>query len=64
MRRWFKNLKAKSILTATVALRNLGNRDLLILASLIKNQDTKKTYAKLSKNNNILLKGMSKSRFF
>ncbi len=25
LRRWFENLKAKSILTATVALRNLGH---------------------------------------
>ena len=24
-RRWFENLKAKSVLTATVALRNLGH---------------------------------------
>ena len=25
VRRWFENLKAKSVLTATVALRNLGH---------------------------------------
>ncbi len=25
MRRWFENLRAKSVLTATVALRNLGH---------------------------------------
>ncbi|MGP6207946.1 hypothetical protein ACNF42_07975 [Cuniculiplasma sp. SKW3] len=45
-------------------LRNLGDRDLLILASLIKNQDTNKAYAEVSNNNNLLLKGMNKSTFF
>ena len=45
-------------------LRNLGDRDLLILISLIKNQDTNKTYAEVSSNDNIFLKGISKLTFF
>ncbi len=45
-------------------LRNLGDRDLLILASLTRNQDTNKAYAEVSSNDNIFLKGMSKSTFF
>ncbi|MGC8483834.1 MAG: hypothetical protein ACP5OE_09355 [Thermodesulfobium sp.] len=32
--------------------------------SLIRNQDTNRAYAEVSNNNNILLKGMSKSTFF
>ena len=45
-------------------LRNLGDRDLLILASLIRNQDTNKAYAEVSSSDNMLVKGMSKSTFF
>ena len=45
-------------------LRNLGDRDLLILASLIKNQDTNKAYAEVTNVNSFLVKGMSKSTFF
>ena len=45
-------------------LRNLGDRDLLILASLIRNQDTNKGYAEVSSGDNMLVKGMSKSTFF
>ena len=45
-------------------LRNLGDRDLLILASLIRNQDTNKAYAEISSSDNMLVKGMSKSTFF
>jgi len=45
-------------------LRNLGDRDLLILAALIKNQDTNKAYAEVSSLNNMFVKGMSKSTFF
>ncbi|SIM83686.1 Cdc6/Cdc18 family protein [Cuniculiplasma divulgatum] len=45
-------------------LRNLGGRDLLILASLIKNQDTNKAYSEVTNINNFLVKGMSKSTFF
>ncbi len=44
--------------------RNFSDRDLLILASLIKNQDTNKAYAEVSNNDNIVLKGMLKSTFF
>ncbi|MGC8680404.1 MAG: hypothetical protein ACP5T6_03885 [Candidatus Micrarchaeia archaeon] len=32
--------------------------------SLIRNQDTNRAYTEVSNNNNILLKGMSKSTFF
>ncbi|WP_443339979.1 hypothetical protein [Cuniculiplasma thermophilum] len=45
-------------------LRNLADCVLLILASLIKNQDTNRAYAEVFNNDNILLKGMSKSTFF
>ncbi|PYB67516.1 hypothetical protein DMB44_08850 [Thermoplasma sp. Kam2015] len=45
-------------------LRNSGDRDLLIFASLIRNQDTNRAYAEVSNNNNILLKGMRRSTFF
>jgi len=45
-------------------LRNLGDRDLLILSSLIRNQDTNRAYAEISDSNNPILKGMSKSTFF
>jgi cell division control protein 6 len=40
------------------------DRDLLILASLIRNQDSNKAYAEVSCSDNIFLKGMSKSTFF
>ena len=40
------------------------DRDLLILASLIRNQDTNKGYAEVSSGDNMLVKGMSKSTFF
>ncbi|MGP6293836.1 hypothetical protein [Caldiplasma sukawensis] len=45
-------------------MKNPRDRDLFIVASLIKNQDTNKAYAEVSNKNNILLKGMSKSTFF
>ncbi|MHB1470901.1 MAG: hypothetical protein ACYCSA_09430 [Thermoplasmataceae archaeon] len=35
-------------------LKNLGDRDLLILASLIKNQDTNRAYSEVSALGNIL----------
>ena len=44
--------------------RTLGDRDLLILAALVKNQDTNKAYAEVSASNHLLLRGMSKSTFF
>ena len=45
-------------------LKNLGDRDLLILAALIKNQDTNKAYSEVSASNHLLLRGVSKSTFF
>ena len=45
-------------------LKNLGDRDLLILAALIKNQDTNKAYSEVSASNQLLLRGVSKSTFF
>ncbi len=45
-------------------LKNLGDRDLLILAALIKNQDTNKAYSEVTNINSFLVKGMSKSTFF
>jgi len=45
-------------------LRNFGGRDLLILSSLIRNQDTNRAYAERYDSNNPILKGMSKSTFF
>ena len=45
-------------------LKNLGDRDLLILAALIKNQDTNKAYSEVSASNHLLLQGVSKSTFF
>ena len=45
-------------------LKNLGDRDLLILAALIKNQDTNKAYVEVSASNHLLLRGVSKSTFF
>ena len=45
-------------------LKNLGDRDLLILAALIKNQDTNKAYSEVSVSDHLLLRGVSKSTFF
>ena len=45
-------------------LKNLGDRDLLILAALIKNQDTNKAYSEVSTSNHLLLRGARKSTFF
>ncbi|MCL4328887.1 MAG: hypothetical protein M1410_04825 [Candidatus Thermoplasmatota archaeon] len=45
-------------------MKNLGDRDLLILATLIKNQDTNKAYSEVSSSNNMFLRGVSKSTFF
>ncbi|MEM0136010.1 MAG: hypothetical protein QXU18_12430, partial [Thermoplasmatales archaeon] len=45
-------------------LKNLGDRDLLILAALIKNQDTNKAYTEVSASNHLLLRGMGRSTFF
>ena len=45
-------------------LKNLGNRDLLILAALVKNQDTNRPYSEVSASNHLLLRGVSKSTFF
>ena len=45
-------------------LKNLGDRDLLILAALVKNQDTNKAYTEVSASNHLLLRGVSKSTFF
>ena len=45
-------------------LKNLGDRDLLILAALIKNQDTNRAYSEVSVSGNMLLSGVSKSTFF
>ena len=45
-------------------LKNLGDRDLLILAALIKNQDTNRAYSEVSASGNMLLRGVSKSTFF
>ena len=45
-------------------LKNLGDRDLLILAALVKNQDTNRAYSEVSASSHLLLKGVSKSTFF
>jgi cell division control protein 6 len=45
-------------------LKNLGDRDLLILAALVKNQDTNKAYSEVSASSHLLLRGVSKSTFF
>ncbi|MDA8055430.1 MAG: hypothetical protein M0Z77_07265 [Thermoplasmatales archaeon] len=45
-------------------LKNLGDRDLLILAALVKNQDTNKAYSEVSAYSHLLLRGVSKSTFF
>ena len=45
-------------------LKNLGVRNLLILAALVKNQDTNKAYTEVSASNHLLLRGVSKSTFF
>ena len=45
-------------------LRNLGDRDLLILAPLIKKQERNKIYAEVTNGHGFLVKGMSKSTFF
>ena len=45
-------------------LKNLGDRDLPILAALIKNQDTNKAYSEASASNHLFLIGVSKSTFF
>ncbi len=45
-------------------LRNLSDRDLIILSSLIRNQDTNKAYMEVYESDNMTVKGMSKSTFF
>ena len=42
----------------------LGDRDLLILPAMIRNQDTNKGYAEVSESNHLLLRGVSLSTFF
>ncbi len=44
-------------------LRNLSNRDLIILSSLIRNQDTNKAYMEVYDNDNMTVKGIIKSTF-
>ena len=44
--------------------KNLGDRDLLILAALIKNQDTNKGYTEVSASNHLLLREVSEPTFF
>ena len=45
-------------------LKNLGDRDLLILAALIKNQNTNRAYSEVSASGHLLARGVSKSTFF
>ncbi len=45
-------------------LKNLGDRDLLILAALVKNQDPNMAYSEVSASSHLLLRGVSKSTFF
>ena len=45
-------------------LKNLGDRDMLILAAVVKNQDTNGAYSEVSPSNHLLLRGVSKSAFF
>ena len=45
-------------------LKNLGDRDMLILAALVKNQDTNRAYSEVSASSHLLLRGVSKSTFF
>ncbi|MHB8359572.1 MAG: hypothetical protein ACYDCP_08750 [Thermoplasmataceae archaeon] len=45
-------------------LKNLGDRDLLILASLFKNQDVNRAYSEVPASGNMLLRGVSRSTFF
>ena len=45
-------------------LKNIGDRDLLILAALVKNQDTNRAYSEVSESSHLLLRGLSKSTFF
>ena len=45
-------------------LKNLGDRDPLILAALVKNQDTNRAYFEVSASSHLLLRGVSKSTFF
>jgi cell division control protein 6 len=45
-------------------LKNLGDRDPLILAALVKNQDTNRAYSEVSASSHLLLRGVSKSTFF
>ena len=44
--------------------KNLGDWDLLILAALIKSQDTSEAYSEVSESNHLLLRGVSKYAFF
>ena len=44
--------------------KNLGDRDLLIQAALVKNRDTNKVYSEVSAPSHLLLRGVSKSTFF
>ncbi len=57
-------LKQAYIEVEVETLKNLGDRDLLILAALIKNQDTNKAYTEVSSSNNMFVRGVSKSTFF
>jgi cell division control protein 6 len=45
-------------------LNNLGDRDMIILAALIRNKDTIKAYSEVSSSNNMFVRGVSKSTFF
>jgi len=67
--RWDEDSVATALKQAYIevegeTLKNLGDRDLLILAALIKNQDTNKAYSEVSVSNHLLLRGVSKSTFF
>jgi cell division control protein 6 len=45
-------------------LKNLGDRDPLILAALVKNQDTNRAYSEGSASIHLLLRRVSKLTFF
>ena len=45
-------------------LKNLGDRDPLILAALVKNQDTNMAYSEVSVSSHLLLRRVSKLTFF
>ena len=45
-------------------LKNLGDRDLLIPAALVKNQKTNRAYSEVSASSHLLLREVGKSTFF